>query len=52
MDKWLEIPKDRKRQPVVLLCLLLALAILLLFTLWGGKKIDLAAVGFLVISWI
>ena len=48
MEKWLEIPKDRKRQPGWLLCLILALTALLLFTFWGRKALALAEAGVII----
>lgn len=45
MDKWLDIPKDRKRLPVGRLCLILGLTILMLLMLAGRKGPVLAELG-------
>ena len=48
MEKWLEIPKDRKRRPVGRLCLILALTILMMLALMGRKSAVLAEFGLAV----
>jgi hypothetical protein len=37
MEKWLEIPEDRKCLPVGRLCLIMALSVLMLFAFYGRK---------------
>lgn len=45
MEKWLEIPKDRKRLPVGRLCLIMGLTILLMLVVAGRKATVLADIG-------
>lgn len=44
MDKWLEIPKDRKRMPVGRLCLIMALTCLLLLMLLDREVVVVALI--------
>lgn len=38
MDHWLDIPKDRKRQPIGRLCVIMGLTVLLLLAIGGQKE--------------
>lgn len=46
MDKWLDIPKDRRRLPVGRLCLIMGLTVLLLLAVAGRKVAVVADLGF------
>ncbi len=45
MDKWLDIPKNRKRLPVGRLCIIMALLALIFLVLAGRKAPVLADLG-------
>lgn len=50
MEKWLDIPKDRTRLPIGRLCVIMALTILLLLSLFGRKAAEIADAGLVALG--